>query len=83
MVEQVLAACRRSIRGVFARSLGECLALQLKEQNRYDPIVSRLLDNLHLLAAHNFAALRKAVGCDMAELRNDRRDQAAQSQSRA
>src|SRR4029079_245300 len=33
--------------GVFARSLSECLALQLKEQNRFDPIVSRFLENLH------------------------------------
>ncbi len=54
--------------GVFARSLAECLALQLKEQNRYDPIVSRFLDNLHLLAGHNFPALRKAVGIEMDEL---------------
>ena len=54
--------------GVFARSLAECLALQLKEQNRYDPIISRFLENLHLLAGHNFPALRKAVGCEMDEL---------------
>ena len=32
------------------------------------PIVSRFLDNLHLLAGHNFPALRKAVGCEMDEL---------------
>lgn len=54
--------------GVFARSLAECLALQLKEQNRFDPIISRFLDNLHLLAEHNFPALRKAVGVEMDEL---------------
>jgi RNA polymerase sigma-54 factor len=54
--------------GVFARSLGECLALQLKDQNRYDPQIAALLDNLHLLAAHNLPALRKAVGCEMDEL---------------
>jgi RNA polymerase sigma-54 factor len=54
--------------GVFARSLGECLALQLKEQNRYDPQIAALLDNLHLLAAHNLPGLKKAVGTDMAEI---------------
>lgn len=54
--------------GVFARSLAECLALQLKEQNRYDPVISRFLDNLHLLAGHNIPALRKAVGVEMDEL---------------
>lgn len=54
--------------GVLARSLAECLALQLKERDRYDPRIAALLDNLHLLAAHNLSALRKAVGADMAEL---------------
>jgi RNA polymerase sigma-54 factor len=54
--------------GVFARSLQECLALQLKDQNRFDPVISAFLDNLHLLASHNFAALRKAVGVEMDEL---------------
>jgi RNA polymerase sigma-54 factor len=54
--------------GVFARSLAECLALQLKEQNRYDPVIASFLDNLHLLASHNIAGLRKAVGIEMDEL---------------
>ena len=54
--------------GVFARSLGECLALQLKDQNRYDPQIAAFLDNLPLLAAHNLPALRKAIGCDMDDL---------------
>ncbi len=69
MVERVLAIVQTfEPSGVFARSLGECLALQLKEQNRYDPMIGALLDNLHLLAAHNMTGLRKAVGCDMTEL---------------
>jgi len=55
--------------GVLARDLAECLALQLKDQNRYDPQIALLLDNLALLAAHNLAALRKAVGVDMDELK--------------
>ncbi len=54
--------------GVCARSLGECLALQLKEQNRYDAIIARLLDNLHLLGEHNIGALKRAVGVDPEEL---------------
>lgn len=54
--------------GVFARNLAECLALQLKDQNRYDPQIAALLDNLELLAAHNLPALRRAVGIDMDEL---------------
>jgi RNA polymerase sigma-54 factor len=36
--------------GVFARDVRECLALQLKDQNRYDPAMAALLDNLELLA---------------------------------
>ncbi|MEO1281175.1 MAG: RNA polymerase factor sigma-54 [Pseudomonadota bacterium] len=54
--------------GVFARSLSECLAIQLREQNRYDPQIGALLDNLHLLAAHDLPKLRRAVGCDTEEL---------------
>jgi RNA polymerase sigma-54 factor len=54
--------------GVFARSLAECLALQLKDQNRYDPLMARLLGNLDLLANRNLTALKKAVGTEMDEL---------------
>ena len=54
--------------GIFARSLAECLALQLKDQNRYDPLMAALLANLGLLANRNIAALKKAVGADMDEL---------------
>jgi len=54
--------------GVFSRSLGECLALQLKDQNRYDPQIAALLDNLHLLASHDLARLKKTVGVNMDEL---------------
>jgi RNA polymerase sigma-54 factor len=54
--------------GVCARSLGECLTLQLKEQNRFDPLMAALIDNLSLLANHNINALRRAVGVDADEL---------------
>jgi RNA polymerase sigma-54 factor len=54
--------------GIFARSLAECLALQLKEQNRYDPLMAALLAHLDQLANRNLGALRKAVGVDMDEL---------------
>lgn len=54
--------------GVFARSVPECLALQLRERDRLDPIMQRLLDNLDLVAAHNMPALLKAVGCDREDL---------------
>jgi RNA polymerase sigma-54 factor len=54
--------------GVFARDLAECLALQLKELNRYDPQIAKLLENLPLLGSHNLAALKRAVGVDADEL---------------
>ena len=54
--------------GVLARDLAECLALQLKDANRYDPQIARLLDNLALLGSHNLSALRRAVGVDNDEL---------------
>ena len=69
LVEKVLATLQTfDPAGVFARSLAECLALQLKDQNRYDPQIAALLDHLDLLAAHNLAGLRKAVGTDMSEV---------------
>jgi RNA polymerase sigma-54 factor len=54
--------------GIFARSLAECLALQLKDQNRYDPLMAQLLAHLDLLANRNISALKKAIGIDMDEL---------------
>ncbi len=54
--------------GVGARNLAECLAIQLKEKNRYDPIIAAVLDNLPLLARHDFAGLRRASGASNEEL---------------
>ena len=54
--------------GVFARDLAECLAIQLKECGRFDPMIAKLLDSLPLLAARNMSALRKAVGADAEDL---------------
>ncbi|HTN13362.1 MAG TPA: RNA polymerase factor sigma-54 [Sphingomonadaceae bacterium] len=50
--------------GVGARSLSECLALQAREADRYDPAMARLLDNLELLAKGNFAQLKRMCGVD-------------------
>jgi len=54
--------------GVMARDLKECLALQLQDQGRLDPMMASFLDHLPLLAARNLAALRKAVGADAEDL---------------
>jgi RNA polymerase sigma-54 factor len=54
--------------GVAARSLAECLALQAKEANRYDPAMARLIDNLDYLAKGNLAALKRICGVDDEDL---------------
>jgi len=50
--------------GVCARDLAECLAIQLKERNRYDPAMQALIARLDLVARRDFPALKKicAVG---------------------
>jgi len=54
--------------GVFARSVKECLELQLRELDRLDPMMQRLLDNLDLIASHDLVALSRAVGADRDDL---------------
>jgi RNA polymerase sigma-54 factor len=49
--------------GIFARDLKECLALQLADLNRLDPVMQALLDNLDLVARRDMAKLRKCCGC--------------------
>ncbi len=64
-VEAVLGKLQRfDPPGVFARSLQECLALQLSERDRLDPAMATMLDNLPLVAKRDFAALRKLCGVD-------------------
>jgi RNA polymerase sigma-54 factor len=45
--------------GVCARSLTECLAIQLKERDRFDPAMQALVGHLDLLARRDLAALRR------------------------
>jgi RNA polymerase sigma-54 factor len=54
--------------GVGARSLSECLALQARDANRYDPAMARLIDNLDYLAKGNLAALKRICGVDDEDL---------------
>ena len=48
--------------GICARDLAECLALQLKELDRFDPAMQALIARLDLLAKREFAALKKICG---------------------
>ena len=68
-VERVLAIVQTfDPAGVGARSLAECLAIQAKEANRYDPAMARLIDNLDYVAKGNLAALKRICGVDDEDL---------------
>jgi RNA polymerase sigma-54 factor len=70
-------ACVESVRarmmlfdppGLFARSLAECLAAQLREKNRLDPAMAALLDNLDCLARRDHRKLMAVCGVDWEDL---------------
>ncbi len=68
-VERVLAVLKTfDPIGVFASDLKECLALQLKERNRFDPAMEKLIDNLPLVARRDFAALKSLCGVSLDDL---------------
>ena len=54
--------------GVGARSLAECLALQARAADRYDPAMARLIDNLDLLSKGRTADLKRICGVDDEDL---------------
>lgn len=69
MVDSVLARIQGCDPvGVFARDVAECLTLQLRERDRFDPLMASLVAHLDLLAGHNLAALGRRLGCDREEL---------------
>jgi RNA polymerase sigma-54 factor len=64
-VERVLAVVQTfDPAGVGARSLSDCLAIQAREADRYDPAMARLIDNLDYLAKGNLNALKRICGVD-------------------
>src|SRR3954453_448102 len=54
--------------GVGARSLAECLALQAKAADRYDPAMARLKKNLDLLSKGRTADLKRICAVDDEDL---------------
>jgi RNA polymerase sigma-54 factor len=54
--------------GVGARSLAECLALQAKAADRYDPAMARLIDNLELLSKGRLGDLKRICAVDDEDL---------------
>jgi RNA polymerase sigma-54 factor len=54
--------------GVGARDLKECLAIQLRERNRFDPAMAVLLSHLDLVARRDHAALRRLCAVEDEDL---------------
>ena len=54
--------------GVGARSLAECLALQARAADRYDPAMTRLIDNLDLLSKGRTQDLKRICAVDDEDL---------------
>jgi RNA polymerase sigma-54 factor len=53
--------------GMFCHDLAECLAVQLRERNRFDPAMAALLANLPMLARREIRALQEICGVDAAD----------------
>jgi len=54
--------------GVGARSLAECLAIQARVADRYDPAMARLIDNLELLSKGRLGDLKRICAVDDEDL---------------
>lgn len=54
--------------GVGARDLAECLAIQLRERDRYDPAMRIFVANLPLVARRDIAQLSRLCGVDGADI---------------
>ena len=64
-VERVLA-CLQTIEptGLLARDLKECITMQLKEKNRFDPMIEAFLDHLPAVAERRLNDVARILGCD-------------------
>ncbi|MBA2934053.1 RNA polymerase factor sigma-54 [Sphingomonas sp. CGMCC 1.13654] len=65
LVERVLGTVQTfDPTGIGARDLAECLALQAKEADRYDPCMEKLIAHLDILARGDLPRLRRICGVD-------------------
>ena len=70
-VEGVLAVMQRfDPPGIFARSLKECLKLQLIDRNRFDPAMEAFVANIELLAARDLRKLKDVCGVSNEDLQD-------------
>jgi RNA polymerase sigma-54 factor len=64
-IDAVLGVCQEfEPTGVMARNVQECLALQLRERDRLDPAMQKLLEHLELAAKRDFKRLSELCGVD-------------------
>ncbi|HUO99589.1 MAG TPA: RNA polymerase factor sigma-54 [Rhizomicrobium sp.] len=69
MVEETLAVLQGfDPVGVGARDLAECLVLQLKEKDRYDPAMAAMVDRLDLVARRDVSQLAQICGVDASDI---------------
>ncbi len=70
-MEDALAQVQRfDPTGVGARDLAECIMLQAKEADRYDPCMAKLINNLDLVAKGAFDQLKRMCRVDDEDLRD-------------
>ena len=68
-VEEALQALQQfDPPGVFARNLAECLAIQLREQDRFDPTMEKLLQHLDMIPMGEDKRLAKLCGVEEEDL---------------
>ena len=56
--------------GIFARTLEEGWAIQLREKDRLDPAMATLLDNIELLIQHDYKSLAKICHVDLDDVQD-------------
>lgn len=68
-VEAVLQTCQGfEPTGVMARNLQECLTLQLRERDRFDPAMQKLMENLEIAARRDFKRLADICEVDQEDV---------------
>ena len=71
LIEEVLCRLQQcDPPGLFARSLAECLELQLRDKDRFDPAMEKLVQNLDLIAKGEFKKLQKICGVDEEDIQD-------------
>jgi RNA polymerase sigma-54 factor len=64
-IDAVIELCHQlEPAGVYARSLPECLRLQLADMNRLDPVMETFLANIEMMGQGDLAGLRKKCAVD-------------------